>query len=223
MKVIDYLKEKFPSIELMPSIYNQWDIGIHFTLGGTNYQFKKNGELNCERFRLVYKQLDTIFNQLFEQYDDVFLVTNMYTYKTNVKHTRKLKVYEPFLKYRNSLNHIQVRTCPYPFELDEEEYETQQFSLLCKTKDIRITELLKAATHEDFPLKPRFGGDAIHYPDVFLVNITKDLILFVYDDRGCEVVAIDAERLRPLYEQHKDWVEDVDRQKIERALNRRSN
>src|SRR4051812_37146719 len=101
----------------MPSIYHQCDIGIHFTLGGTNYQFKENGELNCERFRLVYKQLDTIFNQLFEQDDDVFLVTNMYTYKTNVKHMRKLKVYKPFLKYRNYLNHIQVRTCPYPFEL----------------------------------------------------------------------------------------------------------
>jgi hypothetical protein len=111
---MDYLNGKFPSIELIPSIYHQWDIGIHFTLGGDNYQFKANGELNCETFRLVYKQLDRIFNQLFEQNDDVFLVTNMYTYKTNVKHTRKLKVYNPYLKYKNSLNHIQVKTYPYP-------------------------------------------------------------------------------------------------------------
>ena len=94
----------------------------------------------------------------------------------------------------------------------------QQFSLLCKPNDIRIDKLLKAASNEDFPLKPKFGGYAVHYPDVFFVNITKDIIFFIYDDRGCEVIARSAERLRPLYEKYYDWVEEVDRKRIEVGL-----
>ncbi|MCM3725086.1 DUF3885 domain-containing protein [Neobacillus cucumis] len=219
MNIKDYLNERFSTLELVPSIYYQWDIGIHFSLAGEIYQFKKNDGLNLERFRLVYKQTSTLFNELFEQNDDLFLVTNVYKNKTKEKSTRKLKVYQPFLKCKCHLNGIQVKTYPYPFELDEaEEYEMQQFSLLCKRGDIRVNEILKAACNEDFPLKPKFGGYSIDYPDVFFVNIKKDIIFFVYDDRGCEVIAREAEQIRPLYEKYNDWVEEVDKKRIEQGL-----
>ena len=219
MNIMDYLRGKFPTVELIPSIYYQWDIGIHFSLGGEIYQFKDNDDLNLDRFRLVYKQTSTIFNELFEQNDELFFVTNVYKHKTKEKHTRKLKVYQPFLKCKNSFTRIQVKTYPYPFELDKaEEFELQQFSLLCKRGDIRVKELLKAASNEDFPLKPKFGRYSIDYPDVFLVNITKDIIFFVYDDRGCEVIARETDRIRPLYEKYYDWVEEVDRKRIEQGL-----
>ena len=219
MKFIDYLQEQFPTLALVPSIYNQWNTGIHFTLGGPIYQFNENGELNLEMFELVYKQTIQIFNELFDQTDDIFLVTNVYKNKTNQKRTNRLKVYKPFIKNRMYLNQIQVKTLPYPFEVNEgEEYEMQQFSLLCKPCDLRITELLKAACNEDFPLKPRYGGYPINYPDVFFVNVTKDIIFFVYDDRGCEVIALNLEQLLPLYEKYYDWIEKVDRQKFEQVL-----
>lgn len=54
--------------------------------------------------------------------------------------------------------------------------------------------------------------------DVFFVNTTKDILFFVYDDRGCEVIARIAEKLRPLYEKHYDWVDEVDREKIEKRF-----
>ncbi|MEK4029602.1 DUF3885 domain-containing protein [Pseudobacillus sp. FSL P4-0506] len=221
MDVAEYLKKRFPSIELVPSIYNQWDIGIHFSLGTEIYQFKENGGLNLERFRVVYKQAFTIFNELFEREDNLLLVTNIYKHKNQKQQTKKLKVYQPFLKCKNALKRIQVRTYPYPFESDEaKDYERQQFSLLCKREDIRMNELLKAACNEDFPLKPKLGEDFIHYPDVFFVNTTKDIIFFVYDDRGCEVIAREADRIRSLYENYYDWVEEVDRKKIEEGLGR---
>ncbi|MED4648397.1 DUF3885 domain-containing protein [Bacillus inaquosorum] len=209
MKIKEYMEERFPSLELIPSIYNQWGIGIHFCLGENIYQIKENEELNYKRFQIVYEQISTIFNELFEQNDDIFLVTNMYKHKTKEKCIRKLKVYQPFLKCKNYLNQIQVKTFSYPFEIDKaEEYAMQQFSLLCKPRDLRVTELLKAASNEDFPLKPRFGGYSIDYPDVFFVNITKGIIFFIYDDRGCEVIALDFKRIRPLYEKYHNWVEE---------------
>ncbi|MGO0713511.1 DUF3885 domain-containing protein [Bacillus subtilis] len=209
MNLMGYMEERFPRLELIPSIYNQWSIGIHFYLRGNIYQLKENEELNLKRFRFVYEQISTIFNQLFEQNDDIFLVTNMYKHKTNDKFIKKLKVYQPFLKCKNYLNQIQVKTYSYPFEIDEaEEYEMQQFSLLCKPRELHVAELLKAASNEDFPLKPRFGGYSIDYPDVFFVNITKDIIFFIYDDRGCEVIALDFKRIRPLNEKYHNWVEE---------------
>ncbi|MEC1581886.1 DUF3885 domain-containing protein [Bacillus subtilis] len=208
MKIMEYMEERFQNLEFIPSIYNQWSIGIHFCLGENIYQLKEKEELNLKRFQVVYEQITIIFNELFEQNDDIFLVTNMYKHKKE-KSIRKLKVYQPFLKCKNHLNQILVKTYPYPFEIDKaEEYKMQQFSLLCKPRDLRVTELLKAASNEDFPLKPKFGGYSIDYPDVFFVNITKDIIFFIYDDCGCEVIALDFKRIRPLYEKYHDWVEE---------------
>lgn len=219
VNIINYLNRMYPTVELVPSIYDQWDIGIHFSLGGETYQFKENGELNLERFELVYSQVNTIFNELFERDDDLFLVTNVYKHQTYEKHIRKLKVYEKFLKDKQNLYKIHVKTYPYPFESDDaEEFEMQQFSLRCKRDDINVKALLKAASNEDFPLKPRFGGYSVHYPDVFFVNITKDIIFYVYDDRGCEVIACDLDRLRPIYEKHYDWIKEIDKQRIEQML-----
>ncbi|MEK4715911.1 DUF3885 domain-containing protein, partial [Sporosarcina sp. FSL K6-5500] len=201
MKIVDYLNEKFPTVVLVPSVYYQWDIGIHFSLGEGIYQFKENGELNLEMFSTAYKQTFKIFDELFDQNDDLILVTNNYKWKKQ-QQTTKLKVYQPNLRDKNILKKLQSKTYPYPFEEDEkEDYEMQQFSLQCKVSDINLEGLLKASLNEDFPpMKPRFGCDSVYYPDVFFVNTTKDIIFFVYDDRGCEVIALTAEKLRPLYE-----------------------
>lgn len=34
------------------------------------------------------------------------------------------------------------------------------------------------------------------------------IIFFIYDDRGCEVIALDFKRIRHLYEKYHDWVEE---------------
>jgi len=109
-----------------------------------------------------------------------------------------------------------VKTYPYPFEGEEaEEYEMQRFSLMCKRKDLHVPELLKAVCHEDFPMKPGFGRDAIDYPNVFFVNITKDIIFFIYDDHGCEVIALDADPIYQPYQKYQDWLDEMDRKRIE--------
>lgn len=62
-------------------------------------------------------------------------------------------------------------------------------SLQCESADIRISSLLKAACNEDFPpLKPRFK-EYDGYPDIFFINKSKDIIFFIYDDRGYEIIA----------------------------------
>lgn len=219
MELSNYLQSHFPGLKLMPSIYQQWNIGIPFTFAKEIYQFNEQGQLNMDRFELVYEQATTLFNELFASEDEVMLVTSMYKMVEKEKRTRKLKVYQSHLKQCKKLYQLQVETMPYPFEAEDADvYQLKQFSLLCQCRDIQIESLIKAAAHEDFPLKPRFGGYHVNYPDVFLINLTRDVIFFIYDDRGCEVIARNVQILRQLYEKYGNWIDEVDRADVVQRL-----
>lgn len=77
---------------------------------------------------------------------------------------------------------------------DEDCYCIYQFSLKCNKNDIRYSELLQA---------------------VNFINATKAIIMFIYDDRGCEVIAKNKETIRPFYEKYKKWISCYDCQKID--------
>lgn len=49
MNLIGYMEERFQNLEFIPSIYNQWGIGIHFCLGENIYQLKEKEELNLKK------------------------------------------------------------------------------------------------------------------------------------------------------------------------------
>ena len=209
MELNDYLHTFFPGLILKPSLYHQWDIGLHFELGAEMYQFKEGtDELNLKMFERVYSQALTIFTNLFSQEDEVFLVTNVYKHITE-RRNQRIKVYNRNLKNKDLKYRIKQETLPYIFaeEEDADEYYISRYSLKCQTRDLNCKKLIKAACNEDFPLKPKFREDYAHYPDVFFVNITKNVIFFIYDDRGCEVIASNPEAIRPLYEKYSDWID----------------
>lgn len=99
-------------------------------------------------------------------------------------------------------------------------YCTYQFSLKYFAGDIKYKRLIKAANHEDLPgLYPRLGRKKeISYPDVFLINATKDIIMFMYDDRGSEVISKNKETIRNLYEKYKEWIPDYKRESIDKLF-----
>lgn len=99
-------------------------------------------------------------------------------------------------------------------------YCTYQFSLKYFAGDIKYKRLIKAANHEDLPgLYPRLGRKKeISYPDVFLINVTKDIIMFMYDDRGSEVISKNKETIRNLYEKYKEWIPDYKRESIDKLF-----
>lgn len=203
MELREYLAEFFPGLILKSSLYHQWDIALHFELGQEIYQFNENDKINLERFEAVYCQALAIFNELFSEQDDIFLVVNVYHRKSVKARTKRINVYHRFIKNKNLKYKIQQTIFPFVFDdEDAEELYTSQFCLKCSKRDIRYQLLIKAACNEDFRLKPKLGGmNGSYYPDVFFVNISKNLIFFVYDDRGYEVIAADKETILPLYQQ----------------------
>lgn len=58
---------------------------------------------------------------------------------------------------------------------------------------------------------------SIHYP-IYFVNETKGTIYYVYDDRGCDLLGVDTEVIRWVYEEFNDWILDYDRPRIDEVF-----
>ncbi|HDR7665158.1 DUF3885 domain-containing protein [Bacillus wiedmannii] len=223
MQLKEYMNETFPGVTLVPHIYFQWKNHLHFNFGKGKYQnVEGTDDVNMEYFSQIYTYNKYLFEDIFSKEDEVFLVTNVYRFKKeNMKNSQKINVYNKFIKKRDLKFQIKQKTVPFLFEDEEADlYCTYQFSLKCFACDIKYIPLIQAANHEDFPgLYPRFGRKKeISYPDVFLINVTKDIIMFIYDDRGCEVVAKNKETIRNLYEKYKEWIPDYERESIDKVF-----
>lgn len=219
MQLKEYMNQTFPGVTLVPYIYFQWETHLHFDFGKDKYQnVEGTDDLNMEYLSQLYTCNKYLFEDIFSKEDTVFLVTNVYRFKQeNIKNPQKINVYNRFIKKRDLKFHIGQETLPFLFEDEEADlYCTYQFSLKCFAEDIKYEPLIQAANHEDFPdLRPRLGRKKeISYPDVFFINVTKDIIMFIYDDRGCEVIAKNKEMIRHLYEKYKEWIPDYERESI---------
>jgi len=178
--VEQYLNKTFPGLTLTPSLFQQWDIGIHVEFGAGFYQWKNNGRLNLAMFNDVYHQALAVFNEIFSYSDEILLVTNVYQYKPAESKKKRIKVYHRYIKNKE---------------------------LKCRKQDIHYVLLIQAACNEDFHLKPKFGT-GYSYPDVFFINLTKNVILFIYDDRGCEVIATNKETIKPVGLKFRNWIDN---------------
>ncbi|MGH1283740.1 DUF3885 domain-containing protein [Bacillus toyonensis] len=220
MELKEYMNQTFPGVTLVPSIYSQWENHLQFDFGKDTYQIVEGtDDLNMEYFSQLYTYNKYVFEDIFLKEDVVFVVANVYRFKKeNIKTPQKINIYNKYIKKRDLKFRIRQETLPFLFEDEEADlYCTSQFSLKCLTEDIKYEPLIQAANHEDFPdLYPRFGRKKeVSYPDVFLINATKDIVMFIYDDRGSEVIAKNKEIIRGLYEKYKEWIPDYERESID--------
>ena len=220
MQLKEYMNQTFPGVTLVPSIYSQWENHLHFNFGKDKYQIVEGtDDLNMEYFSQLYTDNKYLFEDIFLKEDVVFIVANVYRFKKeNIKTPQKINIYNKYIKKRDLKFRIRQEMLPFLFEDKEADlYCTSQFSLKCLAEDIKYEPLIQAVNHEDFPdLYPRFGRKKeVSYPDVFLINATKDIVMFIYDDRGCEVIAKNKEIIRGLYEKYKEWIPDYERESID--------
>ena len=215
MELEEYLQMTFPGLILKPSLYHQWENALHFEF----VREMKSDSYKDGKFNRVHSQALAIFNDLFSEKDGMFLVTNVYHRKRMKRKTKPIKVYQRSIKDKHLKYNVKHVTLPFVFAEEEDagDYYTSRFSLQCLKRDIRPLSLIKAACNEDFDRKPKFGGiNGSYYPDVFFVNSTKNIIFFIYDDRGCEVIAANREVLHPIYKRYNKWVGEDDKAKMER-------
>lgn len=213
MHLKEYIDTTFPGLVLKPSLCQQWHNSLDFQFAKELYPLKEGtDELNPDYFRTVYHQANSLFQDLISLEDQLFFVTNIHWHKDYARsRKKKLKVYHRYVKGKDMRFPLRQETLPYLFEEEEaEDYCTSQFSLKCRKQDIVYPLLIQAICNQDFPpLKPRISNSSFsNEPNVFFINVTKNIIYFIYDDRGCEVIAKDMETLQPIRMKYKDWMHD---------------
>ncbi|PRS48353.1 hypothetical protein C6Y00_13035 [Bacillus sp. GBSC66] len=205
-----FLKNHFPDLILTPSLFYQWPFGLRFevadwSLGEESVVLEKAGDRALKIVRYA-----------FDPEDDILFVTDVYTQHEHELTKQKLLVYQKYVRQqvRNRLRH-ELLTYVRP-ELDEP-LTLERFTLTFQLQDIRLRPLLQAICQEDFYAPNQIMNGKLGY-EIYLINLTKQMIFHLYDDRGCDLIAADAERLRPVYEGLQHWLLDYDRAQMDRLF-----
>ncbi|ALC85240.1 hypothetical protein AM499_04975 [Bacillus sp. FJAT-22090] len=212
MALNNFMNENFPNLELRPALFYNWDIGIRFQLGvdyDSDYCYE-----NRPYLKGVYNRAITLFKTLHLQKDEIFVVANVNDFGDFAAFNRKLNIFSKYIQDKSVLNKLTHTTLPYVFPEDDEDgkYKTHRFILKCKTSEIKYIPLLKAICNQDMGIKPKI------YHDVFFINIKKETIFHVYDDRGCDLLATSPESIRDIYDKYNDWILDYDRNEIDQVF-----
>lgn len=213
MRLKEYMLETFPNLELRPPLFYNGDIGIRFKLG-VNYDCTNIYE-NCPYLEGVYNRAITLFQSLHSKTDDMYIVVDVNDYADGETFKHKLNIFSKYVKEKSDLFKLQKNTIPYVFPEDDEDgvYKTHRYTLKCKVSDLKYIPMIKAICNQDMGIKPRI------FHMVYFININKNTIFHIYDDRGCDVLATSPNTIRNMYHTYNDWVLEYDRNKIDKVFN----
>lgn len=213
MRLKEYMLETFPNLELRPPLFYNGDIGIRFKLG-VNYDCTNIYE-NCPYLEGVYNRAITLFQSLYSKTDDMYIVVDVNDYADGETFKHKLNIFSKYVKEKSDLFKLQKNTIPYVFPEDDEDglYKTHRYTLKCKVSNLKYIPMIKAICNQDMGIKPRI------FHMVYFININKNTIFHIYDDRGCDVLATSPNTIRNMYHTYNDWVLEYDRNKIDKVFN----
>lgn len=213
MRLNGYMLETFPNLEFRPPLFYNGDIGIRFKLG-VNYDYNNIYE-NCPYLEGVYNRAITLFQSLHSKTDDIYIVVDVNDFADGETFKHKLNIFSKYVKEKSDLFKLQKNTIPYVFPEDDEDglYKTHRFTLKCKVSDLKYIPMLKAICNQDMGIKPSI------FHRVYFINVNKNTIFHIYDDRGCDVLATSPNTIRDMYHTYNDWILDYDRNKIDKVFN----
>lgn len=207
MYLNNYMNNKFPNIGLRPPLLHNWHTGIRFELGSPN---ENNMKHYMER---VYFRTLSLFKSLHSLQDEIIIVANVHQDEKS-RLRKKLKIFQHYIKSKDVLIKLQHNTIPFVFEEVDASFnlKTDRYNLRCNVSDVKYIKLIKAICNRDMDILPKI----LH--DIFFINMTNDTIFHVYDDRGCDVIALNKESISPLYKNYNDWILDYERDKIDKIF-----
>lgn len=163
-------------------------------------------------FNEVMQRSRSICDFIFSKKDEIHVINRISYLKEDSKH-EKLGIHR-FIKSNRAVKHLEhqvIPVIPYEYE-DDEQMVTSEYRVRVKFEDIRISYLLTALANQDFDRRPRVYGN------VMLFNSTKQILLHIYNDRGCDVYGVSKDSLLPLYHQYRSWILDYNRIQIDNVF-----
>lgn len=187
-------------MELFNQLKNNSKYWLRFELGLVELEGK-------EYFKEIYHRIFSIFDFLFDTNDTIMFITAI---NESVEYKGKdLPNIQRFLKDKKLIYGLSCKTVPYEFDEEDIEMRTTLYSLKVKKESIRRDYLFQAISNQDFARKPSIMGN------VYLLNLSQNTLLHMYDDRGCDVYGLNKENLLPSYHKFRKWILDYNRIQID--------
>lgn len=208
MTPTNFLENNFPNLKLESPLFYSWKPSIRFELGVNESSLSIHE--NPVYLLGVYRRAIDLFEALHAPEDELYLVVDVYDFGEGSTLQRKLNVFAKYVKHQSILYRLQHET--FLEENEDESYRIHRFSLRCHRSDFHYAALLKAICNQDMGKSP-----SIHYP-IYFLNETKGTIYYVYDDRGCDLLGVDTETIRWIYNEFNEWILDYDRVEINKTF-----
>ncbi|QHT67825.1 DUF3885 domain-containing protein [Rhodocytophaga rosea] len=202
-----FLADNFRGLIIREPLFYNGSYGLRFDL--------QVGKTNTDQyFTEVVKRASVLFEAIFDSSDNVFFILLDFKWKR-----RKIRTSNYSFKQIKGVNKSQITF----FKVKHLYEPTDRFDLrnmaIIKTTANKISyrNILMAIAHSDFPRRqPRLDNRGILTDkELYFLNIDKQLIFHMYDDRGLDIIASDRNTLQPIYEQFNDWLLDYDRERMD--------
>ena len=181
MNLEQYLQQHFGNVILFDRSFVEKDLVFHVDLVKDLYQLKDNlDEINEEYFKKVYKKSNELFEDVFREEESLYLIVHVRSERGKYQQSAT-KVFRQLRRRADKYNIKFVEKV-----MDEEEQVIEYAVLLPNKQTLNYQRVIKAICHQDFPpLQPRFHQAYTYYPEVFFVNVDRNIVMNIYDDRGC--------------------------------------
>lgn len=200
LNIDEYMIKHFPGLFLEPPLFYNWNIGIRFELGNPR---EDDESIYMER---VLRRAITLLQVLHQNNDEIFIGCHFDQQKKELY--KKLNVFNPFLKYKNVKYQIRHKVFPFrePEEDEDEHWVTHRLSLKCMAQDINLAKMILTYFYKD------------SMPRLYFINIKRETIFSIYDDRGCDLVSAKKENIEEIYHTFNDWILNYDRSRIDQLF-----
>jgi hypothetical protein len=196
-----FLDTNFTGLKIKVPLFYNWQYGLRFELG-TDYK-----EDSKEYFERLIDRATTLFSSAFESHDIIYMVLIEYKYKrSRIDHYNYIFRQIKDLK-KEDISYSKVRKL---YSNDNKNNVFNKAVVKLKTHQLNYHNILTAKAYNDFPVGLPWSRKEIHF-----INIDKNLIFNMYDDRGLDIIAADKEILRPLYNDYNYWILNYDKKKID--------
>ncbi len=171
------------------------------------------GDSNKEYMKNALNRANEIFNIIFEDgVDALFFDYCLQDWSENddiIDIKRDLKLYKFMLKdlskWLNNYPHTVIRNLPIEDGCCESQYRNR---LVCFVRDYKI----------DYQGLIKRNIMSHKYAQISYVSYKNECVMSIYDDRGCDIVFADKQKMRELFIKLKPYLLDYDMEEMEKRI-----
>ena len=171
------------------------------------------GDIDKDYIKNAFDRANEIFNIIFENgVDAIFFDYYLSDWSESddvIDIKQELKLYKYKLKnlsrWLNNYPHIVIRNIPIEDGVCESQYRNR---LVCFVRDYKI----------DYKKLIKQNITSYKNPQISFVSYKNECIMSIYDDRGCDIVFADKEKMREFFDKLKPYLFDYDMEEMKKRV-----